>query len=414
MLLWLCFALLTAAVVALLMQPLRRSLAASVAPAAADLAVYRDQLRELDAEQDRGLIAADEIESARAEIARRLLKRAADGEPGLAAPADPDAAKSAARARKAYTAIAALLPVAAVTVYLATGSPFLSSHPFVANETATGQPQAVMALISQVEQRLREHPEDGKGWDVIAPVYLRLERYADAAHAFAEAGRLQGESVRRLLGFAEATLLAENGVVTEPVRKAALRVLELEPARKEVRAWLILAREQDGDLAGAAEDYRKLLGEAPADAVWRKPIADRLALVERKLRGEKPDESTQEKAPEAPVAAAPPSQSQGQMPGVAAPSGVPPDIAAMSPAEREAFISSMVERLATRLKENGRDLDGWMRLARAYKVLGRDNDARAAIASARGSFAGDQAALSEIDKSEQSLGLRGEEPQTPQ
>ena len=90
------------------------------------------------------------------------------------------------------------------------------------------------------------------------------------------------------------------------------------------------------------------------------------------------------------------------------------DIAAMSPAEREAFIGSMVERLATRLKDNGHDLDGWMRLARAYKVLGRDDEARGALHSARTNFAGDQAALAEIDKSEQSLGLKGEEPQSPQ
>lgn len=423
MLLWLCFALLTAAVVAVLMQPLRRGPAVSVAPAAADLAVYRDQLRELDAERDRGLIAEDEIESARAEIARRLLKRAAGAEPAPANAADPKEAKSAGRARKAYMAIAAVLPVAAVVLYLATGSPFLSSHPFVANETSAGQPQAIMALIGQVEQRLRDHPEDGKGWDVIAPVYLRLERFADAAHAFAEASRLEGESVRRLLGFAEATLMAENGVVTEPVRKAALRVLELEPARKEVRAWLILAREQDGDLRGAAEDYRKLLAEAPADAAWRKAIADRLALVESRLRGEKPGESEKAKAPEPPAAASEPPRSQGEIadnaapsgatPESAAPSGGPPDVSSMTPAERDAFITSMVDRLAARLKENGHDLEGWMRLARAYKVLGRDSDAQAAIARARASFAGDQAALAEIDKSEQSLGLKGEEPQSP-
>jgi cytochrome c-type biogenesis protein CcmH len=409
MLLWLCFALLTAAVVALLMQPLRRGPSAGVAPAAADLAVYRDQLRELDAERDRGLIADDEIESARAEIARRLLKRAG-ADAAAPAAAEPDEAKSVSRARKAYAAIAAVFPVAAIALYLATGSPQLSSRPFAGgSETAAGQPSAVIALIAQVEQRLREHPEDGKGWDVIAPVYLRLQRYGDAAHAFAEANRLEGESVRRLLGFAEATLLAENGIVTEPVRKAALRVLELEPARKEIRAWLILAQEQDGDLAGAAAEYRKLLDEAPADAVWRGPVAARLALVEKKLRGEKVDEEAAEGASETP---APQASAPAQAP--TAPQGEMPDIAAMSPADREAFITSMVDRLATRLNDNGHDLDGWMRLARAYKVLGRDDDARGAFRSARTNFAGDQAALAEIDKSEQSLGLKAEEPQTPQ
>jgi cytochrome c-type biogenesis protein CcmH len=86
----------------------------------------------------------------------------------------------------------------------------------------------------------------------------------------------------------------------------------------------------------------------------------------------------------------------------------------MQPAEREAFISSMVERLATRLKSDGRDLDGWIRLARAYKVLGREGDARAAIASARENFATDSASLGEIDKTEQSLGLGAKGETTPQ
>jgi cytochrome c-type biogenesis protein CcmH len=402
MLLWLCFAFLTAAVVALLLQPLRRAPVAPVGPAEADLAVYRDQLRELDAETERGLFAKGEIEGARAEIARRLIKRAATGEPQ---PLESGAGAGATGVRTIYAAIAAILPVAGIALYLATGSPNLPARPFAGSTTTTadGQPPAIIALIAQVEQRLRDQPQDGKGWDVIAPVYLRLGRYADAAHAFAEANRLLGESVRRLLGFAEATLLAGNGVVTEPVRRAALRVLELEPQRKEVRAWLILAREQDGDLAGAAEDYRNLLADAPADAPWRVAVSDRLALVERKLKGEtEPVEpATQQPAPAPPAAQTPP-----------APQGETPDIAAMSPAERDAFIAGMVDRLAKRLETNGQDLDGWMRLARAYKVLGRDDEARSALGRARANFPDDAAAIAEIEKSEQNLGLAAQEPAT--
>lgn len=401
MLLWLCFALLTAAIVALLLRPLRKADVQSVEPAAADLAVYRDQLRELEAEQDRGLFNSTEIENARAEIARRLLKRArsdANGSDTLeSGPA------STARARTAYGAIAALLPVVAIGLYLVEGSPHLPDQPFQERRVAAegNQSQQVAELIARVEERLREHPEDGKGWDAIAPVYLRLQRYGDAAHAFAEANRLEGESVRRLLGFAEATLLAEGGIVSEPVRRAALRVLELEPQRIEVRAWVGLAKEQDGDLPGAAAEYRDLIAKAPADARWRSTIEERLQLVEKKIRGEPVDEAPAQQqtppqaSPEAPVAGA-------------------PDVAAMSPEEREAFIASMVDRLATRLKENGKDLEGWIKLARAYKVLGRDSDAKGAIQSARENFAGDQASLAALDKSAESLGIATQEPQTPQ
>jgi cytochrome c-type biogenesis protein CcmH len=253
----------------------------------------------------------------------------------------------------------------------------------------------VVELIGRVEQHLREHPQDGKGWDVVAPVYLRLGRYADAAHAFAEANRLEGETVRRLLGFAEATMMAEDGVVSEAARKAAQRVLELEPGRIEARIWLTLAREQDGDLAGAAAAYRELLAGAPADAPWRAAVSQRLDLVDKKIKAEPVEHRPVAALPAPPAATSP------------AAAGEQPDVAAMSPADREAFITSMVDRLATRLKADGRDLAGWIRLARAYKVLGREDDARAAIASARENFSGDRASLDEIDKSEQSLGITG-------
>lgn len=403
MLLWVCFAILTASVVALLLRPLRQTQVAVVEPAAADLAVYRDQLRELDAERDRGLVVDSEIESARAEVARRLIKRASGEASETAESADDTASVN--RARRIYVAITALLPVVGIGLYLLSGSPHLPDHPFSERQTAAGTggdgASSIVNLIAQVEQRLRDHPEDGRGWDVIAPIYLRLGRYADAAHAFAEANRLEGETVRRLLGFAEATLLAENGIVTEPVRKAALRVLELDPARIEVRVWLTLAKEQDGDLAGAAAEYRDILDKAPADATWRSAVSERLDLVNRKQKGEK----IPEEAPAAQAApSAPPAAASGEM----------PDVSAMSPADRDAFVLSMVNRLADRLKDNGKDLEGWIRLARAYKVLGRESDALASLASARENFAGDRASLDEIDKSEQNLGLQGKKPESPQ
>ena len=401
MLLWLCFALLTAAIVAFLLKPLRKAHVESVEPAAADLAVYRDQLRELEAEQDRGLFNSTEIENARAEIARRLLKRARSDANGIDN-TDMGAA-SITRARTAYGVIAALLPVVAIGLYLIEGSPQLPDQPFQDRRAAAegNQSQQVGELIARVEERLREHPEDGKGWDAIAPVYLRLQRYGDAAHAFAEANRLEGESVRRLLGFAEATLLAEGGIVSEPVRRAALRVLELEPQRIEVRAWIGLAKEQDGDLPGAAAEYRDILTKAPPDARWRSPIEERLQLVEKKIKGEPVDEIAEK--PTTPPQASP-----------EAPTSATPDVTAMSPEEREAFIASMVDRLATRLKENGKDLEGWIKLARAYKVLGRDGDAKGAIQSARENFVGDQASLAALDKSAESLGIGTQEPQSPQ
>lgn len=404
MLLWVSFAILTAAVVAYLLRPLRQAEGTvAVAPDAADLAVYRDQLKELDAERERGLIADSELESARAEVARRLLKRAG-AESGEAV----SSRKTSAGARRVYTAVAALLPLAGIVVYLAIGSPHLPAQPFAARETAPDVEPAIASLIKKVEDRLKEHPEDGKGWDVIAPVYLRIGRFPEAAHAFAEANRLEGESTRRLTGFAEATLLAESGMVTEPVRITAHRILQLDPKAVQPRVWLALGREQDGDLAGAVDEYRKLLTGAPEDASWRDAVAERMMLVEARIRGEDVDAKPAplpkavEEAPEKPG----PAPSGGEA-GVSA-----ADIAAMSREEQDAFVMGMVDRLAARLRENAQDLEGWMRLARAYKVIGRDDDARSAISNARSAFASDEEALERIAGAEEALGLGAKEEKT--
>lgn len=408
MLLWVSFAILTAAVVAYLLRPLRQAQGPrAIASEAADVAVYRDQLRELDAERERGLIPANELETARAEIARRLIKRAGKAE-GAAAAA-PKAAGSSKSTRAIFASMAALLPVLGIALYLGMGSPHLPAQPFAARDTGPGSEVAIAGLIQRVEERLREHPEDGKGWDVIAPIYLRIGRYPEAAHAFAEASRLEGESERRLLGFAEATLLAESGVVTEPVRTAALRLLQLDATHVRPRVWLALAREQDGDLAGAVADYRKLLSGAPDDAPWRDAVAERLLLVEARLKGE-PVEAKPAPAPggagSAPQATRPAAPTDGEA-GVSS-----ADVAAMSREQQDAFVGDMVARLATRLEENPQDIEGWLRLARAYKVLGRDDDARLAIVKARQAFAGDEGALGRIAGAENALGLGAKEDQT--
>lgn len=397
MLLWISFAALTAAVVAFLLRPLWGGAGAGVDASSADVAVYRDQLDEIEAERDRGLLSNDEFEGARVEIARRLIKRAGDAKAHSDPAADGAVHEPASRPRSGLGyAIGALLPAIAIAIYLASGSPELGGQPHLARMQAPVQGAPVMDIIGRVEQRLREHPEDGQGWDVIAPVYLRLGRYSDAAHAYGEASRLLGESVKRLVGFSEATLMVNNGVVTDAVRGASERILQLEPGRIEARIWLVLAKEQDGDLAGAKHAYQDILETAPKDAPWREALTERVAELGKRISGE------------APLPAARPS-GDAQAKPAAQPRG--PDAADvaraedMSPADREAFIARMVDNLAERLKADGKDLDGWIRLLRAYKVLGRDSDALAALGSARQNFTGDEKSLGQLDEAAKTLGL---------
>jgi cytochrome c-type biogenesis protein CcmH len=381
MMLWLGLALLTAAVLVLLLRPLLLP-AESASAAEADLAVYRDQLSELESEHRRGLIAEAEAGAAKVEIARRLLASAASPSPA----STPGATSRIVRI--APLALCLALPALAIGLYLSLGSPGLPGYPLAARLSAPVQTTDVAALIAKVEARLRQHPDDGQGWDVIAPVYLRQGRYQEAATAFANAASLLGQSVQRLAGFAEATVLASDGIVTEPAREAYQKLAKLEPTRIEPRFWLALAAEQDGQLAAAAEAYAALLREGDGEAPWRKAVSARLEAVRARLG----------------------SQSTGseQASSATAPGPSAEDVAAaaqLSPQARAEFIDGMVTKLADRLRNGGGDLESWQRLIRAYNVLGRNSEAVAALADARRNLAGEPKSLQQLDALAKSLGL---------
>lgn len=382
MLLWIAFALLTAAALAAVLAPLGRPLRSQEADGSAELgtlAVYRHQLAEIEAERARGLIGAAEAEAARLEISRRLLSSAASAE---RAEAHANAPRALAEPRHAGVALgtAVAIPLLALGLYLTHGSPGMPSSPFAARTDAAHDQAALAGMTAKVEARLRETPEDGRGWEVIAPVYLKLGRYRDAATAYANAARLQGETVRLLAGLAEASVLASNGIVTEQARTAYDKILKIEPGRVEARFWLAIAKEQDGRLAEALADYRALLKEAPARAAYRSPLERRIKDVSARLAaaGAKPRGPTA-----ADVEAA----------------------ARLDPKQRAQMITAMVDGLARRLKDNGKNLSGWLRLLNAYAVLGRKDDARAALAEARRNFDGDARALSALTKLAANLGL---------
>ncbi len=369
MVLWILFAVLAAAVVWAVTRPLLAQAPDAPAPDDNEIAVYRDQLAEIEAERAQGLLGGAEAEGARIELARRLIRRAEDQQ----RPADA-AANPGGRLRHAAIYAAAALPVLGIAIYLSLGSPDLPSRPYAARLDTPIEQATAADLVARVEAHLREHPEDGRGWDVLAPVYMRMGDLAQSADAFARAMRLLGESPKRLAGFARANILQQNGVVTEPARVAYEKLLKLEPQSIEAQAWLAIAREQDGDLKGAEAEYRRLL--PGSEDPWKGLLTARLQAVTDKIAGKEPADAHQ------------------------------PDIgASMRPADRDKLINQMVDGLAARLKQDGKDLDGWMKLVRSYVVLGRRDDAATALSNARGQFAGDDKSLAQLNDLAQSLGL---------
>ncbi len=354
MLLWVLIALLTAAAILAVLMPLSR--APSVDSSAQHNArVYRDQLAELERDKAEGRIGESEAEAARAEIARRLI--AADAEANAA----PQPSQST-TPRRAIALVALIgVPALSLSLYLALGSPNLPGLPLTARLSAPTAPGDIETLIAKVEAHLAESPEDGRGWDVIAPVYLRLGRADDAANAYRNAIRILGSNAARQSGLGEAILTAEGGVVTEEARSAFEAAHALDPKAPGPRYFIALAAEQEGRHEEAVAELRALLAEAPSDAPWRGALEQALASADPSVE-----------------------------PSAGPPGPTSTDVAAaanMSDNDKNAMIGGMVARLAARLKEEPNDVEGWLQLIRSYVVLGKGD---AAAEAARAALAGVQ------------------------
>jgi cytochrome c-type biogenesis protein CcmH len=380
MTLWFGLALMTAAAVLAVLWPLSRR--RREFRSGSDVAVYRDQLEEIERDRAAGLIADNEAAGAKVEVSRRLLA-AAD------APAAPAGNAAATTRRRRAVAVAALvaLPLGAVGLYLALGSPLLPDQPLAARLAEARANQSMESLIAQVEAHLAQRPDDGRGWEVIAPIYLRLGRFDDAVKARRNALHLNGDSAERQAALGEALVFGANGVVTAEAKSAFEKAVALDPAHVQARYFLGLAAEQDGDRTRAATTWRALIESAPPDAPWVEFVRGALARVEG--------------AAGASAGAA----------GAGAGSGPSEEQVAasseLSPEQRKLMIQGMVDRLAERLNRDGSDVEGWLRLVRSYMVLGQADKARAAAADARRALAGDPNKLRRLDDLVKGLGIEG-------
>src|ERR1700722_1610036 len=233
-------------------------------PAANEAAFYKAQLEEIRRDVERGLLPQGEAESARAEAARRLIATAS--EPAQAQP-------PARRTRLAAAVLIAVgLPAIAFSLYGRLGQPMLPDEPLASRKVAPQSNGEIEAAVAAVETRLVAKPDDGKGWAVIAPAYMRLGRYAEAAHAYAEALRILGEDPLRRAAYGDALVAATGGEVTGEARQAFDGSLKEKRGQPQARYYVALAAEQDGKKADAIRDYESLAADSPPGAPWRSMV----------------------------------------------------------------------------------------------------------------------------------------------
>jgi cytochrome c-type biogenesis protein CcmH len=365
MFLWILMAVLCAAASISVLVPLYRS-GRSGRPAGNQAAsIYKDQLGEVKRDLARGLIGEREAEAARTEIARRLLK---------VSDADPEAKPMGKGVSKVATIVAvAIMPLAALILYLVLGNPLMPDRPLAARLDKPPEQQDVGELIARVEAHLATSPEDGRGWELLGPVYARLGRFEDAVRAFGNAVRLLGSTAEREANFGEALTRAGGNIVTAEARTAFERAHSLDREAIRPRFYLAVALDQEGKKEEAIAAWREVMQGAPEGAPWATVAREALA----RLEGTAPGPTRED------VAAA----------------------ESMTPDDRKAMIEGMVASLAAKLEADPADADGWARLIRSYMVLDRPDDARSALEKARAAKAGDNEGLAMIETEARSLGL---------
>lgn len=380
MVFWIVLGLLTVIASLAIILPLSGSRREAAGAREHDLEVYRDQLAEIERDAERGLIGKDEAAQARAEIGRRILKLdTSDAAKGYST-------RDNALVRGLAMAAVVAVPVMSWGLYSAIGSPDMAGQPLAERLAKDPASSTIDELVARAEAHLRANPEDGRGWDVVAPIYLRLERVGEAATAFRNAIRLNGDSAPRWTGLGEALMAGAGGVVTTDAAAAFERAASLDPADPRPRFFLATAKAQEGDLSAAAVDLRALLATLPAESPWRPVVEETLAqaAAEAERRG----------------TAAAPGPTSDDMKAAAE----------LSEEERADMIQVMVTRLDERLRENPQDAEGWQRLVRSYLVLDRREDALDALARGVAALGTDTDKARELTAFAAGLGLGDDQP----
>jgi cytochrome c-type biogenesis protein CcmH len=373
--LWVIFALLTGAAIFAVLWPLSRTPVSTDAKEL-DVAFYKAQTAEIARDATRGVIEAQDADIARNEAARRLIaasqRTTVDVGP---------TSRFAARAVALGTLL--FIPIMGLGLYSSIGAPNLPDEPLEARLNAAPGSMDMATAIAKIEHHLERDPNDGRGWAVIAPIYVRLGRTDDAVRAYANAIRVLGPDGDRYAGLGEAQMATSGGTVTADAKASFEQALKLDPKSPRAAFYLGVAAEQDGNKPKAVEIWTKLVADSPPGAPWLSTVQSRIA------------EASGTAAPDVPAAP----------PGVPGP--MAKAVAAMPAEQQQAMIHRMVDGLADRLKANGSDIDGWLRLMRAYQVLKEQDKAKGALTEARRNFAADPAATKRIDDLAHELGLDG-------
>ncbi len=415
MVFWIIAVALAALTVAILVLSAMRGRDEAEPAAAYDLRVYRDQLREVDRDLARGVIAEADADRIRTEISRRVL--AADAQ----MKAD-DSAETKGRSDQArmgvILAVCLAMAGGSLWLYAQIGQPGYSDLPralreAVAAEARENRPSQAVAeadftapplnpvtdeyrdLVQRLRDTVASRPDDLEGLILLARNEAVLGDFKAAYQAQAEILRIKGDAAsgRDYLNYADMMILAAGGYVSPEAEAALTEALKLEPTNSAAQYYYGLMYAQTGRPDLTFRIWSRLLAAGPPNAAWIAPIRGQIEDIAA-LAGET-------------RFTLPPLPGEGT-PDQTAPGPSAEDIEAaseMSEADRQAMIKGMVEGLAQRLAEDGGTADEWARLIRALGILGDLDRAKAIYQEALNVFAADAASIARVQAAAADVGV---------
>lgn len=387
---WIAVAIIAAGVVLMVATPMLRAgeRMGRERRASYDLAVFRDQLTEVDRDLETGRLNQSEAAAAKSEIERRMLRAVdAKAEDDIAAAGEIDGRSFGA----AFPlALGLVIAGASVALYLNIGEPGADDMPF-AQRTDLGATQNIASggggnggpqMVARLRERLKANPNDVAGWVTLARTHRALNEHPEAVQAFQKAIEITGQTApaEMLSDYGESLVFEAFGTVSPRAVEIFERALGKDPRDIKSRFYIAMGRGQSGDYRGAIALWRGLSADAPPDAPWLGAVRDR--ITDAAMRGNIVPIEVPAEYPSGRAAAPGASGLRGAIAGDAAPDqGTVAAAQEMTPEERQAFIGTMVQRLADKMEASPNDVDGWLRLGRAYKVL--EDEAKAAYAFGR-------------------------------
>jgi cytochrome c-type biogenesis protein CcmH len=257
---------LAAATVVLLVVPLawQRKPARGATQAEASVAVLKDQLAELERDLASGAIGRETYEAAQRELKARILE---DTAPEQTAAVHPSLAPP--------LALAVLLPVCAIGLYLWLGNPAALDP----QQRAAGMPDAaqIEGMVERLAKKMESSPDDPQGWLMLARSYRVLGRNAEAARAYGKAESAVAGYPKLLTDYAEALALVNDGSLQGRPAELLARAVQLDPEHASARMLLGAAAFQRGDWAAAIAEWEKVRARFAPDTEEARVLDDSIA-----------------------------------------------------------------------------------------------------------------------------------------